>query len=75
MTNDSSIDDGYEIKENGDGDLDATINHSKIRFNGEFGIKAEQADAGDGLLKLKNVELGGNVDGDIDVDGVVVEGE
>jgi hypothetical protein len=72
IVDNNNYDDGIVIDEKDDGDFDVWIKNSQITNNAEFGIKAEQDDAGVGSMRLQNVYFDSNEDGETDLSGIVL---
>ena len=65
---DSLSQDGIELEEEEEGDLDALVFASTVTGNDDAGIKVSQELPGSGALTVKNSDLSGNNDGATDTD-------
>lgn len=66
-------DDGLQIEETDLGDLSVKVLRSQFADNGKFGVKVEQGGEGEGSLRVLRSEFSQNVDGEIDLDGVLLD--
>ena len=73
VTANGSNDDGVQLEEFGPGDLRGTIEESEVTGNGDDGLDLTQAATGEGLVKIdEDTDVSGNVDDDVNPDGVTV---
>ncbi len=72
VTSTGSSDNGIQLEEFGNGDVNGEIVRSVSSDNGDDGVNIDQQDAGGGTVRLQASRFEGNADQNVNIDGVAV---